>query len=359
MARYGRSYPAPVRTPGPPWKGVRQQVALPVFESLSEWPALEIVTPNVNLALPVFESLSEWPSLPLRYEQRFALPAFESLSEWPSVTVSIPVKPGDSLTGEDGQVEWNGVLWGPTTDVRVRLPVDGWMGMPGVDNLNVEKPGSHGAWDARKLAQQRIVSLRLQPDSAADPTQIQTLLDGILGATGLPDGDTPLPLVIKAYGAPRLAYGQVVDRPLQLDGDYNVGLPSVGVIIACGDPRLYLLEPQGVTIPVSETETLANSGNASTHPLIRMEGPVTNPVLNNQTMTRLLQFTITVADGEILEIDTKNGTASIGSVNKMSTLTGGVPVSSFVLQAGPNTIQYTAASGGANGADFTWLHATI
>lgn len=360
MARYGRAYPAPVRTSGPPWKGVRQQFTLPIFESISEWPALTIVTPNVNLTLPVFESVSEWPALTLRFEQRLTLAPFESASEWPAITISIPVKPGDSLTGADGQVEWNGVLWGPTTYVSVLLPVEGWLGTPNIDNLNVERPGRHGAWDARKLAQQRIVSLRLQPDSSSDPTQVQTLVDQIVAATGIPEDDAPLPLVIKAYGPPKLAYGQVVSRPLTMDGDYNVGLPTVGVIIACADPRLYSLERAGVTVPLDTPTGLANTGNAATNPLIRIEGPVEDPVLTNQTMTRTLSFAITVAADELLEIDTDAGTVSVGGVNKMSTLTGNfVPVQDFVLKAGANTILFTAASGGAEGADFLWRHATI
>lgn len=358
MARLGRSHPIPVTSKGH-LRFSERLLTLGPFESVSEWPDVTVSTPNVNLILGAFESASEWPALAFTRHQNLVLGAFESVSEWPALTVSIPVKPGDSLTGADGQVEWNGVLWGPSTDVKVLLPVDGWYGTPNIDNLNVEKPGSHGAWDARKLAQQRIVSIKLQPDSGADPTQVQTLIDAILAATGIPEDDTPLPLVIKAYGPPKLAYGQVVDRPMVLDGDYNVGLPTVGVIVACADPRLYSLEREGVTVPIGAPTTLANTGNASTYPLIRIEGPVVNPVLTNTRLDRTLQFTITVADGDVLEIDTTNGTATVAGDNVMSSLTGGVPVSDFVLAAGSNPISYTANSGGSNGADVLWRHATI
>ncbi|MFC4006653.1 hypothetical protein ACFOY2_05435 [Nonomuraea purpurea] len=359
MARLGRSRPIPVLINGR-LRYSRQTVTLGAFESASEWPALEVHTPNVNLFLPPFESASEWPGLGFRYEARFTLPAFESISEWPSLSVTIPVKPGDSLTGGNGEVEWNGTLWGPATNVRVLLPVSGWYDSPSIDNLNVERPGAHGAWDARKVAQQRIVSIKLQLNSADDPTQVQALIDDIWAATGIPEDEEPLPLVIKAYGAPKLAYGQVVDRPLELDGDYNAGLPSVGVIIACGDPRLYSLERQGVTVPIGTPTTLANIGNASTYPLIRLEGPVTNPVLVNQTLNRTIRFNISINDGDLLAIDTKNATVTAAGENQMSTLAGNsVPVGDFVLQAGPNTIAFSAGSGGSAGADFLWRHAVI
>ncbi|WP_157253221.1 phage distal tail protein [Nonomuraea typhae] len=319
-----------------------------------------MTTPNVSLFLPPFESASEWPTLSFVRDQVFTLSAFESVSEWPTLTVSIPIKPGDSLTGADGEIEWNGTLWGPTTDVRVLVPVEGWLSMPGIDNLNVEKPTQHGAWDARKLAQQRIVSFQLQPNSRDDPTQVQTLIDAITSATGIPESEDPLPLVIKAYGEPKLAFGQVIARPLVLDGDYNVGLPTVGVVIACGDPRLYGLEPHGVTVAVSTPTAIANAGNAATHPIIRLEGPVTNPVLVNSTLGRTLQFSIVVPEGEILEIVTGDGTVTMDGDNQMSTLAGSsVPVQDFVLAAGSNLITYTVTSGGGGGADFLWRDATL
>lgn len=359
MARLGRSQPIPVTIRGR-LTYHRADVALPVFESVSEWPALNITTPNVNLSLPVFESVSEWPALDLRYEQFFALPVFESVSEWPALTVTIPVKPGDSLTGANGEAEWNGTLWGPTTSVKVLLPVDGWLGSPDIDNLNVEKPNGHGAWDALKLAKQRIVSLRLQANSVSDIPSIDELLEQVIAATGIPESEEPLPLVIKGYGSPKLAYGQVIDRPIVMDSDYNSGLPTVGVLIACGDPRLYGLDPRGATIPLNTPTALSNAGNASSHPLIRLEGPLTNPTLVNQTLDRTLQFTITLTAGQVLEIDTKGTTVTLDGVSKMSTL-GGVsdPVHDFVLQAGANTIQYTTSADGTEGADLTWRDATI
>lgn len=359
MARSGRSYPnRPIIVRHPRmWD---RTISLGPFESISEWPTIAVTTPNANVNLPVFESVSEWPALAFVRDQVFTLGAFESVSEWPTLTVTIPVKPGDSLTGANGEVEWNGTLWGPTTNVRVRIPVDGWLGTPNIDNLNEPRPNRHGAWDARKLAQQRLVTIRLRPDSAADPTQIDTLIDQIAAATGIPDDEAPLPLVIKAYGAARLAYGQIIGRDVDMGEEYNVGLPTISLLIACADPRRYSLDRYGVTVPLSSTTGLGNAGNATAHPLIRIEGPVENPTLTNQTTDRTLELDIALLAGNVLEIDTDGGTITLAGASQMSSLTGSsVPVQDFVLSPGSNAILYTADSGGAEGADFFWRDAYL
>ncbi|WP_214322098.1 phage distal tail protein [Nonomuraea sediminis] len=359
MARLGRSQPIPVTVRGR-LTYTLVDLTLPAFESVSEWPTVTVTSPDVNLNLGPFESVSEWPALSFTIDRNLTLPPFESISEWPALTVSVPVKPGDALTGADGEIDFNGTLWGPSTSYKVQIPVEGWLGLPSVDNLNVERPTWHGAWDARKLAQQRIVTLRIQVDSATDPSDVETLLRQVIAVTGLQDDETPLPLVVKGYGPPSLAMGQVVDRRLDMDGDYNAGLPTAMVLVACADPRRYGLDLRGVTVPVNSPIALANPGNTAAHPFIRLEGPVTNPVLTNQRLNRTLQFNLTVADGEALEIDTFYSTATINGVSKMSTLTGTfVPVHDFVLSAGADTISYTATSGGSQGVDFIWRDATI
>lgn len=357
MARYGRGYPAPSRQVGPNFRGVNQTVPLGSFGLTWSFPPLTVTSPSVTIPLASFGLTWSFPSMSLP----IGLPTFGLEWAWPSFSAVVAPRAGDQLTGAHGEVEWNGTLWGPSTNVSVLLPVEGWLGTPSVDNLNVARPGRHGAWDARKLAQQRLVTLKLQPNSATDPTNVHEFLDPIIAATGLSSSETPLPLVIKGYGEPKLAYGQVVDRPVTLDGDYNAGLPTVGVLIACGDPRLYSLLQHGVTVPLNVETALANVGNVETNPIVRLPGPVTDPVIENRTMGRKLQFSITLLDGDILEIDTDNGTVTLDGVNKMSTLTGSgiVPVQDWVLDGGSNAILFTAASGGLNGADVLWRDASL
>lgn len=357
MARAGRAHPnRPVVSRHPRMFG--RSITLDAFETTSEWPALVVDTPNANLFLDPFETTSEWPAVSLSYEQIFTLGAFETVSEWPPITATVPILPGDSIT-TPGQVEWAGTLWGPGTQFRVQ-EISGWRSLPSIDNLNVSRPNTHGAWDARKLAQQRLVTIKLQLDSATDPELIDDLLDQLDQVTGIPEDETPLSLVIKAYGSPHLAFGQIIDRDVVLGGDYNVGLPQVSVLIACADPRRYNPDRSGVLIPAGGSEQVSNAGNIATHPIIRIDGPVTNPTIHNQTLDRRLSFLLALADGDRLTITTADGTAMVGDDSVMSTLTGtSAPVSDLVIGRGTNTISYSADAGGAAGAVFLYRDAWI
>lgn len=358
MARLGRGYPVRPVTARQLYR-LDGLVTLAAFESVSEWPELVVDTPSADIFLGPFESASEWPTITLAFDQHVTLPAFESISEWPTLTVSTPILPGANITAA-GQVEWNGTLWGEGTSFRLRQ-IDGWRSLPSVANLNVERPSRHGAWAGRKLAQQRIITIRLQVNSISDPTLIDELLDELDTVTGLGEDETELPLVIKGYGEPLLAYGSIIDRDIPMDGDWSVGAANASILIACSDPRRYSLERHGATVPPGTPTMLANSGNTATHPLIRLEGPVVNPVLTRAVpgaTDRVLQFNLTLSASELLEIDTDAGTAVVGSVSKMSALAGSsVPVGDFVLAAGTNTITYATTSGGSAGADFLWRDA--
>jgi phage-related protein len=358
VARLGRSRPnRPIAVKAP--YSLRVGLTLPVFETVSEWPAVTVTTPNVNLFLGVFETTSEWPALTLAFDQNLTLPVFETVSEWPEITVTIPPVPGDLITTA-GQVEWAYTLWGPGTSVAVLLPVAGWRSLPGVDNLNVPRPAQHGAWDGRKLAQQRLVTLKLQPNAGSDPTLVDDMLTQIDQVTGLPEDETPLPLVVKGYGDPQLAYGQVIDRSVDMDGDYNAGLPTVTVLIACADPRRYNTEQTGVNVSLGEETVLANAGNVATYPTVRIDGPVTNPVLANADTGRTLDFLLNVLDGEQLVIDTFNGTALVDGEPVMSSLTGtSAPIFDWTLKAGSNRITYAATSGGGTPAVILYRDAWI
>jgi hypothetical protein len=346
VARLGRSFPIRPRLIRR-LPSIRVSLALTPFETEAEFPPLTVTTPSARVHLGSFETEAEFPPLTVTNGQRFTLTSFETEAEFPPLTVTTPVRPGDQIT-QPGQVEWNHTLWGPGTSFRVLTPVEGWRSMPQVDNLNVPRPSRHGAWAARKLVQQRLVTIRLQLDSASDPTQVDDLLAQLDTVTGIAEDETALPLVIRAYGAPQLAFGQVIDRDVQLDGDYNAGLPSVSVLIACDDPRRYNPDRTGVSIPAGDTVQAINAGNTATHPTVRLPGPITNPVLVNASTGRTIAFTLTVADGKQLVIDTDKGNATVDGDSVMSTLTGSsAPVADWVLTRGVNTLTYTVTSGNA------------
>lgn len=264
----------------------------------------------------------------------------------PVPDVTVPVNPGDAMTGDPGQIEWNGTLWGPSTPFVVQT-IEGWRSLPSLDNLNVERPSRHGAWAARRLAQQRLVTIRLQPQAFSDPTLVDDLLSELDAVTGVLEDETEWPLVIKGYGDAQLVFGAIADRDIPMDALYSVGAPSVSLLIVCSDPRRYSLTRTGVDLAKDATVSLTNAGNTGTHPILRITGPVTDPAITNLTLDRVLEFDVVIASGDQMVIDTDAGTVVVGSESRLSTLTGAsVPVTEFVLGRGVNDLEYTAASGG-------------
>lgn len=360
MARAGRSYanrPVIARHPIT-WD---RTVALGVFETLSEWPPLDIATPNANILLSAFETLSEWPGLAFAYDQTLHLGAFESLSEWPVPRVVVPPQPGETITG-DYQIEYNGVLIGGHGNRYQVLneSFEGWEDLPALDSGNVARPTRHGAWPGRRIAQERqvtaIIGVDAHDDWAAALRDLRQLF-------AVPDDEVEYPLVVSTRGERLLAYGAVEARTVPMDR-FSQGWAAVAVRWICSDPRRYSLDRYGINVTLGELTLLSNAGNAATHPLVRIHGPIEDPKLSATDAggnVRELEFTLTLADGELVEINTDAGTVIDNTgVSRMSTLSGSsVPVQDWVLQPGATEVVLTASSGGSKGVDILWRDAYL
>lgn len=92
--------------------------------------------------------------------------------------------------------------------------------------------------------------------------------------------------------------------------------------------------------------TITNNGNAYAYPTLRIYGPLTNPVVTNETTGDVLSIATTIADGNYLEIDTFYRTALLyaGAINYRQYVSG-----NFVkLAVGENTVRLTGSADGAN-----------
>jgi hypothetical protein len=354
VARLGRSQPIPVKTLGR-LRYSRAAFTLGAFEIPVEWPTISVSTPNANLNLGAFEIPVEWPTLTLNREQRLTLAAFEVTAEWPALSVSVPAAPGDNMTGADGEIEYNGFILGGGQDLYRVTELEGWEDLPNVVSGNTERPTRDGSYSGGKYTEERIVIATVQ--MADDSPTFAQNLKAFRDATGIVRDGTELPLVVRMRGETLLAYGAVTGRKAPT-GLVGVGVIQFVVRWTCSDPRRYSLDLQGATVPLNAPTGLSNDGNSESHPLIYIPGPAENPVLINSTLDRTLAFDLEIPDGELLELDTDNATATLSGESQMSHLTGtSVPVGDFVLGGGTNTIQYTAAAGGEGGADFLWRHA--
>lgn len=352
MARLGRARPQPpaiVRARQP----IHATVQLGPWETPSEWPALTVLTPNASVHLPAWETASEWPDLSIAVSTTIQLPAWETASEWPALSVTTPVLPGDSMDGRPGQIEYNGFLIGRGTPYQW-VTLQGWSEDPDIVSQNVPDPSGHGSLPVRPILGERVILLTGRIRAARD--QVEQARDDIKRALALPRDETELPLVINELGTPRLAYGRARCVPGPLDKYTRLGHIPLVVQWTCADPRLYNLDRTGLNLVIDVPTEAPNAGTSDTFPLIRIPGPVTNPVVTNTTTNRTLAFDITLAEGERLIIDPHPHRKSIflddGSGTPVLALdalviTESVPLVAFTLQDGDNTLLYTADSGGS------------
>lgn len=114
--------------------------------------------------------------------------------------------------------------------------------------------------------------------------------------------------------------------------------------------------------PVLGSATVVNAGNTDAYPLIRIYGPVTEPVLDNNTQGKSLAFTgLTLVAGEYLEIDTRAKTILLNSDPTNSRYDKlAFPTSQWwTLSPGNNIVRFhpTTFTDGVTLANFTWRDA--
>jgi hypothetical protein len=151
---------------------------------------------------------------------------------------------------------------------------------------------------------------------------------------------------------------------------------KVGVILKANDPAFYEPEwgsltvhlggggglftiPSGIPTGIgsssgSQAVAIDYPGNWISYPLIRITGPITNPVITNAATGEKLDFTgVTIAAGRYYDIDTRYGHKTVlldDGTNKIHELTDDSDLSTFHIAPDPetpggiNSIQVSGAS---------------
>jgi hypothetical protein len=352
VARLGRGQPNRPLFVHPRLGQRHADVALPVWETVSEWPGLDVTTPDARFELPVWETLSEWPALDVRKHAYPALPVWETISEWPDLTVSVPTLPGDLITA-DFMIEWGGLVFGGIDNVYqiVGGSVEGWEDMPELVSGNAPRAARHGSWPGRDYLNERIVSAVVAISGPEDSEAFTLASRNLRRAMGISASGTESFLAIRTAGETLIAEAKA-DGRIQPTQHYGQRFTAVQLRWRCSDPTRLDLHQQSVLVPIDGSDSCDNEGDLESRPVIRIRGPVTNPVVTNVTLERILRFDITVPDGSRFDIDTKRGTATIGTEDHMDKLSNqSVPVEEWVLAAGENTVSFSADSDGNNGAE--------
>jgi len=93
--------------------------------------------------------------------------------------------------------------------------------------------------------------------------------------------------------------------------------------------------------------SVANLGDAATHPVVEFRGPVTRPALTNVDTGDVLEYDIPLAAGDVLVVDTRAGTVVLnGTASRIYTATSrSVPEQTFTLPRGTTNLTFRAAPG--------------
>jgi tail protein len=166
-------------------------------------------------------------------------------------------------------------------------------------------------------------------------------------------------------GYQRRAFGRLRRRSTPTDLMYQLHAAACAVEFYCSDPLTYdsfdttvtIAPAAGVTgrtyprvFPFSygsgsnsSTINAVNGGNVPTYPLITFYGPSFNPYIINNTTGSFLWFNLTLNQGDVFLIDTRNQTALVNGSSVRGNLIQGSTW--MTLQPGLNNLQFTPGSG--------------
>ncbi|MEU4205580.1 hypothetical protein AB0F64_37410 [Streptomyces sp. NPDC026294] len=218
-----------------------------------------------------------------------------------------------------GRIQWGSLLMGPGTPygVEALLGIDD---LPDVRGDDTDRPAQHGTYSGPDYTGARViqVGLAIRGD---DPTHLRALKTALRSAAQ--PGQAPAALQFLDWDL--LAYGKVRKRSIPYDAHYLWRVGEAAIEWYCPDPRLYSLAEHtasttayspaaGRTYPLtfprvygpagsSGRLTISNAGDSDAYPLLRIDGPVAQPIVEHIGTGATLALTGTLQPGEYLVVD--------------------------------------------------------
>lgn len=290
------------------------------------------------------------------------------------------------VTG-DRQIAYRGLLLGPAPYI-IRPPVEGLAGLPELRTSDRTRLRRHGLLPGDDFAAGRTITLDVAVQIGGSAA-FQAAMDALTQAFTLTESGGALePLTVQMPGVAGGGVCRMLARvrkvALPVDELWNpVDLPEAyaiaSIMLDCPDPRIYddTLSSVATTLPtagggltfnatfnllfgaVSTGGSIfaANLGTFPTPPTYRIDGPCTNPSIENVTSGQRLELTITLGSGEFLDIDTDARTVLLGgTASRYSTLTR---ADWFDLPPGTTELKFRAVTGTSAQLTATWRSAWL
>lgn len=276
------------------------------------------------------------------------------------IPVADPGDPPGALVTSYGHVQYGRVLAGDGSSVRA-VRVHGWRNLPDADVADVPRPQAAGAEPGSVLGGSLTITvdylIRGLPDAkaaAVDAFEQHHPQDGVERMLALDDGTGTW-----------FRWARVVAREVPQEKHYRHGPVEVSVQYLCADPRRYRLQARSVSLSlpaaagglayplaypleyglaVGTARQVVNDGGTATPLSVAFVGPLTNPQLQSPLWG--FGFDLTLASGEVLTVDTADGTALLDGADRMGVLRpSSTPVEQCLIPEGGTTVTLTAAAG--------------
>jgi len=143
--------------------------------------------------------------------------------------------------------------------------------------------------------------------------------------------------------------------------DYHV---RTVVQLRADDPTWYdATAPSGTVVTYDDSviggsQVFAIGGNWPTFPIIRINGPITNPTITNNTTGQSIAITATLSAGAYFDIDLSYGKKTVVDnlgANRISTVSAASNLATWSLVPGNNTISVTG-TGTTSASDLTFTY---
>lgn len=242
------------------------------------------------------------------------------------------------LVVADWQMEYGGVLFGDSSAFAIAR-IEGLLDTPELRSSDRQRLRRHGLIPGDDFLNGRTITVTFEV-FGEDQATFNEAVERFQGALVPCDDEAPLYFRIPgvAGGGKRLINCRPRRLSMPVDLDFFYRLPLATVQFYATDPLIYEGTEQSAisTLPtaggglefdltfdavfgaVSTGGTIAatNEGTFDTSPVFRIDGPVTNPRIENVTTGKVLSFTGTIPEGQYLLVDVDartvllNGTAS-------------------------------------------------
>jgi len=260
---------------------------------------------------------------------------------------------GDLVT-DDYMFEYNGLAIGATTDYGLTM-VRNLIGY-GSHRSSALRFGAHGMHAGRTYAIEKLPifdgEIRITDD--ADFETKRRALTSAFQITVGPDDRELLVFRLPGAGTKVQALCSCLGVDLEIDRLHSINVPRFKVRLEMADPILYALTAVNTVFTVSsDTQSIANNGNAPAGWTASLLGPATNPILTHNGTGQVIAFTqLELTGSDTLVYDSYEGTVKVNGVDKGNFIQG--DFSWFDLLPGSNSISLSATD--ASMATFTLTH---